>query len=85
LWYREPQCLKNLAYQKTQVIQDPSRAEPGGYPGVELVVSQEELVEGKSVLPQEPDLIMETDASMLGWERSTRAHKWEDSGLMWSI
>ena len=67
LWYRELQRLKNQALQRSQSFE------------TTVILTQEALLEldwwstnmssvnGKSILSQEPDLVMETDASMLGW------------------
>lgn len=67
LWYRELQRLKNKALQSSQSFE------------ATVVLSQEALLElgwwsngrnllnGKAIRTQEPDMTIETDASMLGW------------------
>jgi len=73
LWYREEPGIPELP-----VIRDLSGTEPGGHSGIGPVVNQEELNGGKE---QEPDLTMETDASMLGWGAVCRGLR---TGGLWS-
>ena len=67
LWYRELQRLKNQALQRTQSFETPVRLNQEAVLELDWWSIKRNLIEGKSISAQEPDLIMETDASMLGW------------------
>ena len=67
LWYRELQRLKNEAYQRSQSFDSTIVLNQEALLELDWWSTRQNLMEGKKVSTQEPDLTMETDASMLGW------------------
>ena len=67
LWYWELQRLRNLATQHSQSFDQPVALNQEAHLELELWCTKMTLVNGKSIQPQEPDLVMETDTSMQGW------------------
>ena len=67
LWYRELQRLKNQAMQKSQSFEGLVTLIQEALLELEWWSTKRNLVNGKSLLTLDPDMIVETDASMLGW------------------
>ena len=67
LWYRELQRLKNLALQQSQSFDNLVVLSEEAMLELEWWSTKMILVNGKSVLAKDPDLIIETDASVQGW------------------
>ena len=67
LWYRELQHLKNQTYQRSQSFETTMTLNQEALLELDWWSIRRNLMDGKSVSTQEPDLTMETDASMLGW------------------
>ena len=67
LWYRELQRLKNQTYQRSQSFECMVTLSQEALLELDWWSVERNLMNGKSVITQDPDLTMETDASMLGW------------------
>ena len=67
LWYRELQCLKNQAIQESLSFDQPVLLNPEAQLELQWWSTRLAQANGKSVLTQEPDLVVETDASLQGW------------------
>ena len=67
LWYREQQRLMNQAFQSTQSFKTPVRLNQEALLELDWWSVKRNLIDGKSISAQEANLIMETDAAMLGW------------------
>jgi len=67
MWYRELQRLKNQALQQSHSFETLVTLTEEAILELNWWSTKMRLVNGKSILAKEPDLVMETDASMLGW------------------
>ena len=67
LWYRKLQRMKNQTYQRSQSFEAIVTLNQEALLELDWWSIRRNLMDGKSVSTQEPDLTMETDASMLGW------------------
>ena len=67
LWYRELQHLKNQALQTSQSFEATVVMNQKASLELEWWSTRMNLLNGKPIQQQEPDLVIETDASMLGW------------------
>ena len=67
LWYRELQRLKNQAFPRTQLFETLVKLNQEALLELNWWSIKRNLIDGKSISAQEPDLTMETDASMMGW------------------
>ena len=67
LWYRELQHLKNQTYQRSQSFECMVTLSQEALLELDWWSVERNLMNGKSVITQDSDLTMETDASMLGW------------------
>ena len=81
LWYRELQRLKNQALWKSESFDDMVTLNEEALLELEWWSTKVNLVNGKSVRPRDPDLIVETDASLQGWGAVCRGIR---TGGMWS-
>ena len=81
LWYQELQRLKNQALQRSQSFEATVILNQEAH--LELVwwTYKENLTKGRSIVSQDPDPSMETDASMLGWGAVCRGIR---TGGLWS-
>jgi len=67
LWYRELQRLKNQTLQISQSFEATVMLSQEALSELEWWATSMNLLNGKTIQPQEPSLVIETDASMLGW------------------
>lgn len=67
LWYRELQRLKNQALRSSHSFETSVLLTQEALLELDWWSSKMSLVNGKNIRTQEPDMVMETDASMLGW------------------
>ena len=81
LYYRELQNAKNKVFKHTRTFEDTVRLSMESKVELQWWISEMEDWNGKSVLPQTPDMVIETDASLLGWGASMDSTA---TGGLWS-
>ena len=81
LCYRQLQMLKNHVWSQTASFETEVALTDGAIQELHWWMQHLEKWNGKSVLPSEPDLVLETDASLLGW--GARCEETPTGGL-WS-
>ena len=81
LWYRELQCLKNQTLQRSHSFETSAKLTQEALLELDWWGIKTNLVTGKGMMTREPDLTMETDASLMGWGAVCRGIR---TGGLWS-
>jgi len=82
LWYRELQQPKNQAFQSSHSFEASVLLTQEALLELDWWSSKMSLVNGKKILTQELDMVMETDASMLGWGAVCNGTR---TGGLWNV
>ena len=81
LWYRELQRQKNHTLQRFQSFETSVELSQEALLELDWWATKRNLVNGRSVMTPEPDLTMETDASLTGWGAVCKGIR---TGGLWS-
>ena len=81
LWYRELKQLKNQAIWKDQSFEGLVRLNQETLLELQWWSTKMNLMNGKNMFTQDPGMVVETDASMLGWGTLCNGVR---TGCLWS-